>query len=235
MMRELTEEYNNWGLEINFDKTQYMVVGGQGQDIVTDYGTIEKTSHYKYLGVALTSDGKDDKDICNKIVQGKKIIRQLHSLLWNDTILKNTTQRVFKTIAEPPTIYGAEAWVMNSKLSKKINAVEMSFWRRCCGLTLEDHVRNDKIREIMETEVTLTDTTEAKQLKWYGHMKRMEEDRLPKKIHEWIPIERKKRGRPRHTWKKKTKHTMDGRNLQEEDYLDRNRWRLGCDIRPQRL
>jgi hypothetical protein len=28
-MRKLTEECKNWGLEINFDKTQYMVVGGQ--------------------------------------------------------------------------------------------------------------------------------------------------------------------------------------------------------------
>jgi hypothetical protein len=112
---------------------------------------------------------------------------------------------------------------MNSKLSKKINPVATSFWRRCCGLTPEDHVRNDKIREIMETEVTLTDTIEAKQLKWYGHMKRLEEHRLPEKIYEWTPIERKKRGRPRNTWKKKAKQAMDGRNLQE-DYLDRNRW-----------
>jgi hypothetical protein len=65
---------------------------GQGQDIITDYGTI-KTSQYKYLGVTLTSDGRDNKDICNKIVQGKKIIRQLHSLLWNTTILKNTKKK----------------------------------------------------------------------------------------------------------------------------------------------
>jgi hypothetical protein len=100
----------------------------------------------------------------------------------------------------------------------------MSFWRRCYGLTLEDHVRSDKIREVMETEGTLTDTVEAKQLKRYGHMNRMEEYRLPKKIYEWIPIERKKRGRPRNTWKKKAKQTMDGRNLQEEDYLERNMW-----------
>ncbi|GFG33968.1 hypothetical protein Cfor_07518, partial [Coptotermes formosanus] len=157
-MRKLTKEYNNWGLEINFDKTQYMVVEGQGQDIITDYGTIKTMSQYKYLGVTLTSDGRDDKDIRNKIVQGKKIIRQLHSLLWNDTISKNTKQRIFKSIVEPPTIYA-----------------EMTFWRRCCGLTLEDHVRNDIIRELVETEVTLTDTIEAKQLKWYGHMKRMEE------------------------------------------------------------
>jgi hypothetical protein len=116
MMRKLTEEYNNWGLEINFDKTQYMVAEGQGQDIITDYGTIKTMSQYKYLGVTLTSDGRDDKDIRNKIVQGKKIIRQLHSLLWNDTISKNTKQRIFKSIVEPPTTYGSEVWVMNSKL-----------------------------------------------------------------------------------------------------------------------
>jgi hypothetical protein len=98
----------------------------------------------------------------------------------------------------------------------------MSFWRRCCGLTLEDHVRNDMIREIMETEATLTDTVEAKHLKRYGHMERVEQNRLPKKIYEWTQIERKKKGRPRNTWKKKAKQAMDGRNLQEEDYLDRN-------------
>jgi hypothetical protein len=69
--------------------------------------------------------------------------------------------------------YGS--WIQSFK--KKINAVEMSFWRRCCGLTREDHVRNDTIREIMETELTLTKAIEAKQLKWYGYMKRMEEDK----------------------------------------------------------
>jgi hypothetical protein len=83
----------------------------------------------------------------------------------------------------------------------------------------------------METEVTLTDTVEAKHLKWHGHMKRVEEDRLPKKIYEWTPIERKKRGRPRNTCKKKAKQAMDGRNLREENYLDGNRWQLGCGMR----
>jgi hypothetical protein len=106
-------EYNNWGLEINFDKTQYMVVGGQGQDIITDYGTLKTTRQYKYFGVTLTSDGRDDKDICNKTVQGKKIIRQMHSLLWNDTISKNAKQKIFKSIVEPPTIYSVEVWIMD--------------------------------------------------------------------------------------------------------------------------
>ena len=43
----------------------------------------------------------------------------------------------------------------------------------------------------------IIDIIEKKRLKWYGHVKRMPEQRLPKLIMEWIPIERKKKGRPK--------------------------------------
>jgi hypothetical protein len=57
--------------------------------------------------------------MCNKIVQGKKIIGQLYSLLWDDTISKNAKQRIFKSRVQPPTAYGEEVWVMGSKICKK--------------------------------------------------------------------------------------------------------------------
>jgi hypothetical protein len=41
---------------------------------------------------------------------------------------------------------------------------------------------------------------ERKRLQWYGHVKRMQEERLSKLIMEWIPGERRKRGRRRKTW-----------------------------------
>jgi len=43
----------------------------------------------------------------------------------------------------------------------------------------------------------IIDIIERKRLQWYGYVKRMHEDRLPKLIMEWIPGERRKRGRPR--------------------------------------
>jgi hypothetical protein len=36
-------------------------------------------------------------------------------------------------------------------------------------------------------------------LQWYGHVKSMPEERMPKLILEWVPEERRKRGRPRKT------------------------------------
>ena len=46
----------------------------------------------------------------------------------------------------------------------------------------------------------IIDIMERKRLQWYGHVKRMSEERVPKLIMLWIPRERRKRGRPRKTW-----------------------------------
>jgi hypothetical protein len=45
----------------------------------------------------------------------------------------------------------------------------------------------------------IMDITERKRLQWYGYVKRMQEERLQKLIMEWVPVERRKRGRPRKT------------------------------------
>jgi hypothetical protein len=44
------------------------------------------------------------------------------------------------------------------------------------------------------------DIIEQKRLQWHGHVKRTPEDAIPKLIMDWIPRERRKRGRPRKTW-----------------------------------
>ena len=54
------------------------------------------------------------------------------------------------------------------------------------------------------------DIIERKRLQWYGHVKRMPEEKIPKLIMEWIPPERRKRGRPRKTW-------MDGWSTSRHD------------------
>jgi IS5 family transposase len=38
------------------------------------------------------------------------------------------------------------------------------------------------------------DIIERKRLQWYGLVKRMQEERIPKLIMEWIPQERRERG-----------------------------------------
>jgi hypothetical protein len=44
----------------------------------------------------------------------------------------------------------------------------MDFLRRSCGIFRSDHVRNDRIKEIMDLDRTIIDRVEEKQLVWYG-------------------------------------------------------------------
>ena len=52
----------------------------------------------------------------------------------------------------------------------------------------------------MKGKPDIIDTTQKKRLQWYGHVKRMPEDRLPKLIMEWIPPERRKKRTSKKTW-----------------------------------
>jgi hypothetical protein len=70
-----------------------------------------------------------------------------------------------------------------------------------------------------------TDSIEKKRLQWYGHVKRMPEERIPKLIVEWIPLERRKRGRLRKTWMEGVKAAMT-RNLEPDQWRNREEWRL---------
>ena len=53
----------------------------------------------------------------------------------------------------------------------------------------------------MDAPDTVLDEITRKHLIWYGHVERMDRTRLPKIVINWRPEGRKKRRRPRRTWK----------------------------------
>jgi hypothetical protein len=53
----------------------------------------------------------------------------------------------------------------------------------------------------------------TKQLVWYGHLKRMDEERLPRRNLNWIPTERRKRGRQKTRWKEDVLRAMEEFNV----------------------
>ena len=78
-----------------------------------------------------------------------------------------------------------------------------------------------------KTNVTRSplDDIKTQQLKWYGHVQRMEEGRVPKKVMKWSPPGRRKRGRPKLTWAEGNRGRMGEKGLIEEDWEDRDKWK----------
>ena len=86
-----------------------------------------------------------------------------------------------------------------------------------------ERIKNEHIKEIMgvKGKLDIIDITEKKRLQWYGHAKRMPEERIPKLIMEWIPLERRKRGCSRKTWMEGVQAAMTTRNLEADQWRKR--------------
>jgi hypothetical protein len=89
----------------------------------------------------------------------------------------------------------------NTYQRNKILSTEMDVLRRSARKSRLGRIKNEHIKEIMvvKKKPDIIDIIETKRLQWYGHVKRMQEERLPKLIMECIPGERRKRGRPKKT------------------------------------
>jgi hypothetical protein len=96
-------------------------------------------------------------------------------------------------------------------------------------------IKNEHIKEIMGVteKPDIIDIIERKRLQWYGHVKRMQDESLPKLIMEWIPGESRKRGRPRKMSMEGVRAVTKTRHLEADHWLNRKEWCLGSGRRRQ--
>jgi hypothetical protein len=78
----------------------------------------------------------------------------------------------------------------------------MNVLRRSARTSRMERMKNEHIKEIMgvKGKPDILDIIEKKRLQWYGHVKRMPEERIPKLIVDWIPLEKRKSELPKKTW-----------------------------------
>lgn len=234
IVRKLKEQYKEAGLNINMKKSEYLSVGTEDiQDLDMEDEKMKGTKAFTYLGVVFDKTGSSYKEIEKRINKGRYVIRTLNSVLWDKDIRKGTKRMIYKSIIESTVTYGAEVWDITARNKQRLGAMEMDFWRRSAGKSRLDKVRNDEIRRIMEIRSSIVEEIERKQLIWFGHVNRMPEERWPKKILTWIPPEKRKRGRPRTSWRGGIDEAMSARGLEEELCLDRGEWKLGTERRRQ--
>jgi len=92
-------------------------------------------------------------------------------------------------------------------------------------------VRNNEIRRRSQRKKDIMDTINMKRLICYGHVQRMPAERWSKRMLDWVPDRRGKRGRPRRTWRENIHVEMEWRHLQYGDWDNRKVWQAGCSKR----
>jgi len=89
------------------------------------------------------------------------------------------------TLISPIAGYGAETWAMTKKEEQALLIFERKILRRIYGTKYEDGEwksrTNRELEELSEGE-NMVERIKRQRISWLGHLERMEEDRMPKKI-----------------------------------------------------
>lgn len=81
----------------------------------------------------------------------------------------------------------------------KLLGLEMDLLRRSARHSKLEKIRNKVIRQHMNKENSILDFVQYRQLEWYGHVKRMNDGRSPRRILDWISEGWRGRSRPQNT------------------------------------
>ena len=190
------------GMRVSVAKTETLVLSRKpSQCTLHVSGTsLRQVEKFKYLGVVFTSDGRQEAELDARIAGDGAVMRQFqHSILRRGEVGKKAKLAIFSSVFVPIHTYSHECWVMTERVRSRIQASEMGFLRRISGVTLLDRVRSSEIRESLQVEPLLL-RIERSQLRYYGHVVRMPQERIAAQILKAKPIGRRPRGRPRARW-----------------------------------
>lgn len=232
--RSFAEKLRAKGMQMNIEKTEVMMMcreEEEGWEIVVDGENLKKTKEFKYLGGIYTEDGGCDAEIMHRITSMGRAARAVYPLMRDQYVGVEVKRNIYEGVLAPILLYGAETWCTTKKQESRIQATEMKILRAIIGKTKRDRIRNERVRREVGV-IPLLRRIDVTKIRWWGHLERMQEDRLAKRRWEWTPDGRRPRGRPRKRWKESVQDSLTRCGLPAMEELhgrrlweDRTEWR----------
>ena len=82
----------------------------------------------------------------------------------------------------PTVMYRSESWGMKVTERQKLNVFEMKGLKSMTGVSRLDRVRNEVVRARTGVRRELAARVDVNVLRWFGHVERMDNERLLKKL-----------------------------------------------------
>ena len=150
--------------------------------------------------------------------------RKTSGVLCDKRVLPHVKGKIHKMIVQPAMLYGMETVPVTSSQVKKLEVTEMKMCRWVCGHTPRDHVRNENIKERLKVE-SIAERCMKARLRWFGHVKRRDQDYVGRQTLEMVPPGRRKRGRPKQRWMDCVNRDMRAIGTTKDEVHDRTSWR----------
>lgn len=175
--------YELIGMKVSTEKTKLLTVNVPEDSKVEINGTeIERVDEFCYLGGIVTSEGRLDTEISQRIRKAACAIYRLKSRVFDNRDLKRRTKiRVYRAVVIPTLLYGSETWTPYRAQVKALEKFHQRQLRKIMNIKWSDYISNKRVLEMAESE-TIERTLARNTLRWLGHVHRMPNHRTPKQL-----------------------------------------------------
>ena len=126
LLMKVKEESEKVGLKLNIQKTKIMASGP-----ITSWEIDGETMEdFPFLGSKITADGDCSHEIKKRLILGKKVMTNLHSILKSRDIILSTKVHLVKAMVFPVVMYGYESLTIKKAECQRTGAFELWCWRR---------------------------------------------------------------------------------------------------------
>ena len=177
-------------MEISAEKTKLMTnnTSSINTEIKVNGQKLETVTSFKYLGSLITDMGSK-LEILSRIEQTTAPLTRLKPVRNDRRISFSFKIRLMRSLVTSIFLHACESWTLTAKLQRRIQAMEMTCYRKILHISYKDHVTNEEVRAKI---------VKRRKLQWHGHVSRS--SRLAKTILQCTAKGGRRQGRQKKRW-----------------------------------
>ena len=166
---KVKEESEEVGLNLSIQEIKIMA-SGPITSWQIDGETMETVRDFTFGGSKITADGDCSHEIKRCLLPGRKVMTYLDSILKSKDITLPTKFHLVKAMVFPVVRHGSEYWTIKKAEHRRIDAFELSCWRRLLRVPWTSRRFNQSILKKISPEYSLEGLMLKLKLQYFGHL-----------------------------------------------------------------
>jgi len=170
------------GLEVNVDKTKYIVLSRdqnarRSHSMKSDNSSFERVEEFKYLGTTLTNQSSIQEEIQSRLKSGNACCHSAQNLLSSSLLSKNLKIKIYRTIILLVVLYGCETWSLTLREELRLKLFENRVLRRIFGPKRDEVTRkwrnlhNEELNDLYSSP-SIVGVIKSRRMRWAGRVAR---------------------------------------------------------------
>jgi hypothetical protein len=119
-------------------------------------------------------------------------------------VSRKSKLKFYWSVIRPIVVHGCETWFFKESITQRLSVYERKILRKIFGPTKENNsiwrIKTNKELDDLVKHWNIINYVKSQRLSWFGHVKRMPETIIVKKIYKWKPFTSTPVGRPKSRW-----------------------------------